>query len=297
MPEQRRLASGRFAKVTNLPSKTRRFKRAEGGVILVRTNAAAVARDLGARRLSVQPNLLASAKERAARIEEKMRAAAMIEYSKTGTGRFARGIRAQVSASTRGNVDETIIKISSLNYREARFLTNIGGGGYFTRFPVGPYTIWARGAEGLAQETPIGVNPKTRSNLIRVGRLAGVGRLKVPREGSFFTAARKPGRGGGESRFLGGLLDATADEVNRGTAGFFYPLKVEHPGFRRDVISDIAREEGARFVIEAKGTVSRSLGGEGVGEDTNVMVVSDEIPLTRIDMLSGRSGASFRRIT
>jgi hypothetical protein len=131
---------------------------------------------------------------------------------------------------------------------------------------------------------PIGVDPNTKTNLKRVARLAGVGRLKVPRSQAFFTSARKPGRGGGESRIINDVL-GPADPGDLKSAFFFYPLKVEHPGFRRDVISDIAREQGAAFIAESRGVVSRTLGGRGVGEDTNDMVVSDEIPLTRIGLV------------
>lgn len=280
---------------TILPEKRRRGTKAEGGLLIIRTNAAQVARDLGARRLAVQPNLLRNAKARAADIQARMQAAALVEYSKTGTGRFARGIKAQVSASTRGGRDETVIKVSSFNYREARFLTNIGGGGYFKRFPVKEYDIWAKGARRHGEELEAGKNTKAVKRLRQIKQLPGVGRLKVPRRHAFFTASRKPGRGGGESRVISDIIGPI--EVGDKLGGFFfYPVVVTHPGFRRDVISDIARDEGAKFVFETSEIVGSNLRGTREGGDVD-MVVSDEIPLTRIGRVMSSRTQPERRFT
>lgn len=266
------------------------FHNSRGGRLQIRTNAGAAANAVAKADAKISPGLLADAKKRAAEIQTRMQEAALIQYSKSGTGRFARGIHAKVSQSKQTNVSETVIRVTSVNYRESKFLTNIGDSGYFKiGYPIEPYTIWAKGAEGAAEEVPIGVNPYTKTNYKRVSRLRGVGRLKVPRAGAFFVAARKPGRGGGESRFLRGLgANVTPEQVASGTAGFFYPLKVEHPGFKRDVISNIAQEEQEKFISGARGVVSRSF------DDA----VSDEIPLKAVGVSIGRStGTSGRRFS
>lgn len=253
----RRLPNGRFARVITVPEAIGRAKpRAEGGnlVIQVRTNSkeiAAVAREL---RTRVGTTILSDADQRADAIQTRLRAAILGTYTKAATGRMSRGIfaKATKTGTPEGGI-QTVIRVTMFNYREANFITNLGGRGYFQRFPVGPYRIFAKGAEGVLDF----VSSFRKKNTIRSGRQTiaivkniGVGRLKVPRKSTIFTASRQPGRGGGESR---GVPDMQIGE--RG-ANFFYPLWVNHPGFPEDVISQVALEEGARFTAEIKDKVA-----------------------------------------
>lgn len=285
----RRLPNGRFAKFTQLPDpKTKASPKGAGGYVLVRTNSAEAARKLATIRLSRDPQLLRDSQDRAQFIEAKMRAAALAQYHKTGTGRFARSIRASVSQSTSGDRSETIIKVSAGNFRETKFLTNIGGAGFFRRFkyPVAPYDIWARGARRVAEETPVGVGVGTRSNLQRTMRNTRVGRLKVPRASAFFTSSRGS-RGGGERRVINDAL-GPMDQGDRAGAFFFYPIRVTHPGFERDVISDIAQEEGAQYITYMMNTVGRAYSGSSDEVSNRGMAVIDEIPLTKV-LFTGRA--------
>jgi hypothetical protein len=235
-------------------------KRSEGGnlVVQVRTNAKEVAEVAAALRTRVGSAILSDADQRAAFIQQKLRAAVLGAYTKAATGRMSRGIFATATkvGSPEGGV-QTVIRVTMFNYREANFITNLGGRGYFSRFPVGPYRIFAQGVEGtLSLLAPMRKRNSIRSSrkTLSIVKEHGVGRLKVPRRSAFFSASRAPGRGGGESRNIGDILGPREGEPLG--AFFFYPLWVNHPGFPEDVITQVALEEGARFTQEVPGEVA-----------------------------------------
>jgi hypothetical protein len=207
----------------------------------------------------------------------RLRAAVLGAYNKAATGRLGRGIfaKATKTGTPEGGI-QTVVRVTMFNYREANFLTNLGGRGYFQRFPVGPYRIFAQGVEGaLALLAPFRKRNTLRSSrkTLSIVREHGVGRLKVPRKSSFFTAGRSPGRGGAESRTIGDILGPAGND--RASHFFFYPLWVNHPGFAEDVISQVALEEGARFTTETRDKVA---------------AVSTDIPVARasVTFKSGR---------
>lgn len=248
-------------KITVVPSSSGpSSKRQLGGnlVVQVRTNAKEVAEVAANLRTRVSSTLIRDADNRAAAIQQRLRAAVLGAYTKAATGRMSRGIFA--TATKTGSPDggvQTVIRVTMFNYREANFITNLGGRGYFSRFPVGPYRIFAQGVEGtMALLAPMRQRNSIRSSRKTVSLVKdhGVGRLKVPRRSAFFTASRAPGRGGGESRQIGDLLGPREGEPLG--AFFFYPLWVNHPGFPEDVITKVALEEGARFTKEVEGEVA-----------------------------------------
>jgi len=228
--------------------------------------------------------IFADEQKRADEIQARMRSAAMAEYSKTGTGRFARGINARViNSGSPGEKIASMIRVTAINYRETRFLTDIGGGGYFKSYPVRPYRIFARG--GL--EGPRGkAGSKVDINFVR--STAGEHRLKVPRAGRFFEAFRK--HGGGESRRISDAL-GPMDPGDAMKAFFFYPLWVNHPGFRRDIISQIAIQEGAAYqdavVTIVEGEV-RKTQMAGVSLSRNIPVINPNT--TMVQFKAGTGG-------
>ena len=243
----------------------------------VRTNAPAVAAQAKEIRHRM-PNIIAKDNEaRAIEIQNTMRREAGLAYTKAATGRFSRGIFAKVAKSQEGDTSRSVIRITMVNYRESVFLTNIGGTGYFD-YPTGEYKIWAKGAREVASR----INAKTqteeysKSSIMRAKRVAGVGRLKVPRRGKFFTAARQPGRGGGESR----IINDSAGPAAAGTAQrklFFYPLVVTHPGFDRDPISEVAAIEIEKYKTQMQELVK--MGHQPEPQTGQAGVVSREIPI------------------
>lgn len=271
----RRLPNGRFAKVTLLPPAiSRPSPRQGGGEVRISIRGQQESQKaLQLLRTRVGTRILSDGDKRASAIQQRMRAAVEVAYNRAATGRVARGIFAKVTSKGRpGDEVQSVIRVTMLNYRETRFLTNIGGGGWFQRFPVPPYRIFAEGVESELND----LKPARRSNSMRSGRSAirivkgnGVGRLKVPRRSSFFTASRQPGRGGGESRSIGDILGPAGGGDRQGHF-FFYPLWVNHPGFKADVIADIALEEGARFTSETT---------EGFAADHSF--VSTDIPIVK----------------
>ena len=261
MATPRRLPNGRFARVVEIPqAKTKVVPLSQGGAlrVQVRTNAKEVREFAEELRTRVSSTLRDDAEERAAVIQARLRAVVLGAYTRAATGRMARGIFANTTKT--GTPDggiQTVIRVSMFNYREANFITHLGGGGYFSQFPVGPYRIFAQGVEGaLAFMAPSRKNNSLRSSRksISIIKSHEVGRLKVPRRSAFFTASRAPGRGGGESRVIGDILGPSSGEP-KGTF-FFYPLWVNHPGFAEDVITQVALEEGARFTTETRDKVA-----------------------------------------
>ena len=191
---------------------------------------------------------------------------------------MSRGIFAKAQkVGVAGGKVATVIRVTMFNYREARFLTNIGGGRDWHR---DPYTIFAKGVEGgdLSTFTNFLVNPHTGRRSMKhtrkqigIIKAGGVSRLKVPAHGVTITAGRTPGAGGAESRFIEGTLAKAA----HGEEFFFYPLWVHHPGFPVDVISEVALQEGARFKQETISAVTLSHGQL----KTTTQVVDADIPI------------------
>lgn len=87
-------------------------------------------------------------KNRASEMQTALQTAALAAYQRAGTGRFARGIKVKGQTTEQRGFLEGKISISVPQYRETRFLTNLGGNtAYFQTFPVGPYFITAKGVE------------------------------------------------------------------------------------------------------------------------------------------------------
>lgn len=290
---QRRLPNGRFARVVDIPERKRREgPKASGGAIIVRTNSHIARGQLEELRRRVPQTLLADAERRASAIQERIRKAMLIEYTQ-GTGRAARGVFARVSKSKMGDSDQVVIRITNTNYREMNFLTNIGGSGYFKSFPVGPYRIFAKGAQERLERVNSAtgeVSLVAKSTLRQVrGKIKH--RLKIPKEGVLIQGVRGPG--GSESRVARGIpVDATLQNFQN-VSQFFYPLWVNHPGFQRDVISEIALQEGAAYITETEELVrfahlqiapGQFVSAEKGREPIANMAVSREIPINSITL-------------
>lgn len=288
----RRLPNGRFAKVTVFPdANAKPAPRQLGGGPYVQIRISGIQQTVGIlkeQRTRVGSKILSDPDQRAARIQQRLRVEVGAAYTRA-TGRIARGIYAKVTKTGKpGDKVSSVIRVTMINYREARFLTNIGGRGHFKEFPVPAYRIFAKGAEGSLEF----LTPFRKSNSLKSTRRTislikqfGAGRLKVPRKSSFFTAARQPGRGGGESKEVGDVLGPA--EGDRSSHFFFYPLWVNHPGFRRDVISEVALDEGARFKTELP---------EAIGKAQQGGFVSRDIPLVKATF-SGKSISVTRSST
>lgn len=283
-------------KITIIPEARRRNKpRSEGGkVVMTVRGVKESAAELAALRVRATGRILSDSDQRAASVQARLRAAILAAYHRADTGRMARGIRATVQkVGAPGGKVQTVIRITMQNYREARFLTNIGGGGYFKDFPVPGYRIYAKGAEGFDRTIdPANFGKRSRGISQVKGRRAAMlarsqtqARLKVPRASAFFTAARQPGRGGGESRIINDIL-GPIQPGDQQSHFFFYPLWVNHPGFPRDVISEVAIDEGARFKAETLRAATLSHGELR----TISSVASRDIPIHEISLKRGRAG-------
>ena len=274
-------AGGRFARLVELPSPRTKKKSISLGGLTITQNMIGVdetAKALKGARTRAGGAILNDADRRAAQIQARLRAAVLATYTKSDTGRMSRGIFA--TAQKQGTADgkiETIIRISMTNYREANYLTNIGGSGYFKRFPVEAYTIFAK---GIHKEERVGFIKSKRSSAHFAAK-DSVGRLKVPRRGAFFVAQR--GRGGGESRVIHDVL-GPASAGDNPSSFFFYPLWVNHPGFPVDIISQVAANEGARFQEEIVDSVGATI------QSGRQLTVSTVIPHTGVE----RTGAGIR---
>lgn len=231
--------------------------------------------------------LLQLMRNRASEMQTALRNAALLEYNRAGTGRFARGIKVKGQTTQQRGYLEGKISISIPQYRESRFLTNLGGNNaYFQTWPVGPYFITAKGVtpggERLGdlwtelRSSGLGTrdwNPKTRKyesrtfkgkygqkmlrnpltghtgvarrTLYNFTKKSGLPRLKVPFEGLGSLGARGGSGRGKNAELLGprlgrAIINFEVDKVDKSEA-FYYPLWVEHPGFKRDVITETAQ--------------------------------------------------------
>jgi len=271
-------AKGRFVRVTTFADEfqTGRGRKNMGGYVIINTAGLRAAPDqLAQLNKVVGQAVLNDPDRRAAQIQARLRLATALAYNRSATGRVSRGIFAKVQkiGTPDGKGVQTAIVVSMINYREVKFLTNLGGEGYFKRFPIQPYRIFAKGAEGLddLSNPSTGITSKTsKKKAIGLALSSeGVGRLKVPRGSAFFTSRRQQGRGGGESRFINNILgeadfktpDASFPNLTKDKQGefFFYPLWVNHPGFPQDVISEVALQEGSTFTNEAVDAVVLAL--------------------------------------
>lgn len=293
--------NGRFIRITEFRgAEINRTTRNDLGYVVVSHNFERAKVTLDELQAAIGPQLLGSANERAAKIQAAMRFATSQAYVRAATGRFSRGIYAKVQGIREGDKVGARIVVTALNYRETKFLTNLGGGGYFKApgYPVGPYEIWARGAEDYFAEYRASRRnrPLKGADYRRVGRLETqdkIGRLKVPRRGTWFESERR-GRGPSESRFIRDFFGRKRS-TDRQSDFFIYPFKVQHPGFRRDVLADTALAFGADYVasgvedvVSIHGrTISRDLVGGGT--------VSRYIPLTSIRLAEKKATISSRR--
>lgn len=299
-------AGGRFIKITTFPDKLGpgRGSKNQGGYLI--TNTARLPSELveGVHQRFVG-SLLSDPDERAAAIQNRLRMEVELAYNRAATGRVSRGIFAKATkmGTKDGKSVETVVRVTMINYRETRFLTNLDGMGYFKHYPVEKYTIFAKSDlrfRGATDQT----RKVGRSGIKSLLRRSGVGRLKVPRSTAFFTAARQPGRGGGESRIINDIL-GPASPGDLKSAFFFYPLWVQHPGFHEDVISEVALDEGARFQTEVAEVATESWSELRGGRETlqpimktpGEQVASSIIPLpgTAVKMAAESSFIGYAR--
>lgn len=249
---ERRRVNGRFAKIVDLPpAGGPSIVRSQGGLVRMQTKGLEELRaGLQGIPQRVHARMGETAKERASRIQARLQAETAGAYVKAATGRFSRGLRASATQTTgNGGRARTVIRVTMINYRESQFLTNLAGGGYFKSYPVEPYRIFAEGVEGARDLISFG----RRTNSLRSGRRAialikrhGVGRLKVPRQTAFFESSRQPGRRRVETREIRDAIGPMGNDPK--SAFFFYPLWVNHPGFARDVVSDVVLDEGGQYI-------------------------------------------------
>lgn len=301
---QRRLPNGRFAKVVNLPEPQRRpGPKGSGPVIIINTDAAIRKQDLSALRQRVPLHMLRDAEAMAQRVQLTIQTEMGLLYSR-GTGRAARGIRAKVARIKDGDKEGAGIKVTAINYREMRFITNLNGTGYFKflPYPVPPYTIYAKGAEDLDidLDRKTGHN-RTKTYIRSLLRRNDLGRLKVPRPTAFFTTVRR-GRGPAESRQIRDIL-GPPDPGDNASAFFFYPLWVNHPGFSRDVISDVVARERSLYAERTLQQVKASHAAALIGKSAAQPAVIGEIPLPSLSVYLSRGritsgqSTSSRRFT
>lgn len=166
-----------------------------------------------------------------------------------GTGRFSRGINTRVKVKRGSGRQPTtaIVEVMVPNYRESRFLTNIGNQGRFKSFPVEDYWIFARGARDLLVTHQLTDEPMTkkqvRSLKARIARRKRVGRLKVPLSQIGLISRALPGRRRETELFPGVPLEPGLSPSSQ----FVYPLEVHHPGFPRDVVSEVTFALGGQY--------------------------------------------------
>lgn len=297
----RRLPNGRFARVIQLPPGVARgVERGPAGLtgrVIVRTNARQVAEGLQPIPQRVERDIFKTHQEQAQILQTELRTKAALAYKRASTGRFARGLSVHVQKVKKG----AQLRVTMINYRESRFLTNLGDQGFFKfGYPVPEYRIYAKGAEGL----DFSLNVRTGRVTARSGKLAmkragwygDVGRLKVPKKNVAMEAFRQEGRGGGESVRpvkIGKKGSRTPFDFTRThkSSAFFYPLWVDHPGFHEDVVSEVVEKAHAKIINQVTELVTydhTDLGG-GHFESTRrpttrenqqvVRVISDIIPL------------------
>jgi hypothetical protein len=234
-----------------------------GGAVIVRTTGMKHLKTQVGRFNSAITEMTADAvRKLAPQLQQQIQEILLAAYQRSATGRFARSIRVNVVTSGDADKSKVALQIKAIPYRETRFLTNLGGIGRFKEFPVSPYRIYAKGAQNIVDQVTAGRGgeeawfPNSRNAASRLKRLGAKHRLKVPRRTSFFTAARRLGRGGGESRTISDPLGP--DEGEARGAFFFYPLWVNHPGFAADYLSDVAIAAGSTFQDEILTAVGQS---------------------------------------
>lgn len=176
-----------------------------------------------------------------------LRSAATEAY-RSGTGRFARGLNVRVKIKRGGTTRDTqaIVEVMVPGYRESRFLTNLGNQGRFKEFPVAPYWIYARGATKL-EVTHSFHEPLTGKNAAalraRLKRSKRVGRLKIPLS-EIGLISRAPAGKRKETILEPGF---PLEPGMAASSQFVYPLQVHHPGFPRDVVSEVTYALGGEY--------------------------------------------------
>lgn len=177
-------------------------------------------------------NLRNAADARAKLFVERMREELLAEYqSQWAKGAVAKSLK--YTATIKGNgVD---VKFFFGNLRELQYITAMGGG-HFQNFPVTPFII----------------TPSTRKA------------LKIPFPNSF---ARQFIRDKASGQFRG--AKSTRGPDGEFTSGILVRKVLwgnKTGGFRRDVISEVAEDEGARFIQDMHDAVSQAIVTVTTGE-------------------------------
>lgn len=198
--------------------------------------------------------LVKRARDRADSLRVKLRLATAAAYTKSGTGRFSRGLNTKLIVSTGGGRTTATIQATMIQYRESEFLTEFGGRG---GPPRAPYYIFAKGAHNIFDTThakefgkqrfgPQGEklrNPWFRA-VASIARKKTGHRLQVPLQGYIGISTRS---GRERRQAINGPAKA-GDPFGR----FYYPLWVRHPGFPMgDVVLDTIASAAEQFKEEA----------------------------------------------
>lgn len=206
---------------------------------ITRIEANTARKEVAARSATFPESLDNRAKVIADNLEFRLKAAIRGAYTKAATGRFEQ--RLQVQAFNDGRARIQVI-LPSL--RETKFLTNLGGSGRFKDFPVQSYYIFARGFKNLFADAVS--DKKERRRIFKSTQKRGRGsRLKVPRRKQGYNLTLSHG---GLRRNITDALGAL--EPDERSAGFVYVLWVRHPGFARDVVSEVVQAAGAGYQAE-----------------------------------------------
>jgi len=184
--------------------------------------------------------------EHARKLKMRLQIETKAAYYKAATGRFSRGLNTQVTIEKSGQGATATIRVSAIEYRENKFLSELFGG---LPPPNRPYLIFARGLDNpfdLIQD-PIGA--KSRRRLARrLAGQAGSHRLKVP-VNQYSTIVHPNQRESRVANPTSGTSFLKGSEPNT-SQDFYYPLWVTHPGFERDVVLDVDTDEATSWMNE-----------------------------------------------
>jgi hypothetical protein len=207
------------------------------------SGAAYVSRTISARDAGTAAYLRDIARIVGAKAVARLQAALNEKYvpgSRTATGRYARGIHYRTDMKG----SDVSISIWAYQYREAPYLTSLGGG----RFKKDPYKIFPRIGRipprpGLPVTLKVpkfgymSVKPKGRRRKEELKFSIGM----YKKEKGVWTEVQTP---------FGGEMDSGAGDKQ--SNWFFYPEFVQHPGFDIDVPRQVLLEEAATWAEQVR---------------------------------------------